>query len=248
MKPAVISGIRAITLDVGGTLLEPHPGVGVTYAEALRKRGWAADAAQIEENFRAAFRNVRGGRHGEVNEASERSAWREIVRQSISPWCPPPQIDEIFAELWEAFAHSNCWRPLPEVESGLAYLHRLGTVPLYIFSNWDSRLHRVLRALNWEKYFRGVFISTELGAEKPSTVAFAKVQKILGLPPAAILHVGDSLEHDYEGARAAGWQAVLAYPNATEAAGRRTLQKITDLQGHAPFGSKLIHGISPPDE
>jgi putative hydrolase of the HAD superfamily len=207
----------------------------VQYATALRRRGWEADEARIEENFCAAFREVHLGRTGPVNEATARAAWHEIVRRSIAPWCTPQQIDEVFEELWEAFARPDRWRPLPEVEQGLAYLHDLGTIPLYIFSNWDSRLHRVLQALHWEKYFRGVFISTELGAEKPSPAAFAKVQEILGLPPGAILHVGDSLEHDYNGARAAGWHSVLAYPKPEKAGQLRTLQKIIELQWHAPF-------------
>jgi putative hydrolase of the HAD superfamily len=235
MKPGVIASVRAVTLDVGGTLLEPHPGVGVTYANALRRRGWAANAALVEERFQAAFRQVHAGRACRVDESTDEMAWRKIVRHSITPWCPPQQFDEVFAELWEAFARPDCWRPLPGVEHGLKHLYQRRTIPLYIFSNWNSRLHRVLRALDWEKYFHGVFISTELGAEKPSPDAFAQVQKILGLPAKAILHVGDSLEHDYDGARAAGWHAVLAYPKPKAAARRRTLQNIIELQRHAPF-------------
>jgi putative hydrolase of the HAD superfamily len=248
MNPGVIASVRAVTLDVGGTLLEPHPGVGITYANVLRRRGWEADEALLEKRFCTAFKQQRSGRSPQVNEASERASWRAIVEHSISPWCPDKQLDEVFAELWETFAKPECWRPIRRVKRDLEFLHHAGGIPLYVFSNWDSRLHQVLRAFNWEKYFRGVFISTELGFEKPSPKAFAKVQKILGLPPQAILHVGDSLEHDYEGARAAGWHAALAYPKPKEALRRRTLQDLDELLWHAPFGPRKTHGISPPNQ
>jgi len=236
MNSGVISGIRAVTLDVGGTLLEPFPGVGVSYATALRRRGLTADEAEIEKRFRIAFRQVQTERAAQMDESMARLAWREIVEQSISPWCPPEKVGEVFEELWEAFAQPDNWRPLRGVQNDLELLHQLGSVPMYVFSNWDSRLRRVLQALKWEKYFQGIFISSELGAAKPSRDAFARVQKILGLPAGAILHVGDSLEQDYEGALAAGWQAVLAYPKPAEAASCRSIQALNELPQYAPFG------------
>ena len=44
---------------------------------------------------------------------------------------------------------------------------------------------------------------------KPHLPVFRALEAALGLPPARLLMVGDSLEHDIAGAKAAGWDAVL---------------------------------------
>ena len=79
-----------------------------------------------------------------------------------------------------------------------------------ILSNWDSRLRQVVTELGWSPYLTGgLFISSEIHAEKPDPRAFRAVEQALQLPASAILHVGDSPPHDYAAARDAGWQAVL---------------------------------------
>ena len=47
--------IRAVTLDVAGTLIVPFPSVGAVYAEVANAFGFDADAAQLEKEFPAAF-------------------------------------------------------------------------------------------------------------------------------------------------------------------------------------------------
>jgi HAD superfamily hydrolase (TIGR01459 family) len=44
---------------------------------------------------------------------------------------------------------------------------------------------------------------------KPHLSVFRSIEAALNLPPQRLLMVGDSLEHDIAGARAAGWQALL---------------------------------------
>jgi putative hydrolase of the HAD superfamily len=63
--------------------------------------------------------------------------------------------------------------------------------------------HAQLAALN------RCFISSGVGFRKPSPQFFHAVQTQLGLPPGAILMVGDDYENDLVAARACGWQAVL---------------------------------------
>ena len=64
-------------------------------------------------------------------------------------------------------------------------------------------LHRKLR-----KYLEIVLVSREVGFNKPSPVIFEEALRKLGLPPASVLHVGDSRREDVDGARAAGIQGL----------------------------------------
>ncbi len=82
-------------------------------------------------------------------------------------------------------------------------------IRLAIISNWDERLRPLLHKLDLAKYFEAIVVSCEVGFPKPSPVIFEYAARGLGLAPEFILHVGDSREHDAEGAAAAGFQARL---------------------------------------
>ena len=59
-----------------------------------------------------------------------------------------------------------------------------------------------------------IFVSTELGAQKPSKRIFEIVQARIKVTPSNILHVGDNPIEDIQGAVHAGWNAALVNPNA----------------------------------
>jgi putative hydrolase of the HAD superfamily len=207
--------VRAVTFDVGGTLLAPHPSVGAVYAEALSRHGIELTPEVIEARFSQTFRAQRAAPGRIVGEDGERTFWRAVVRSSLAPECPPEKIEPVFAELWEEFARAHRWRPLPGAGDLLEALAARGT-PCAALSNWDARLHRVLAGLGWTRHFRAVLVSSEIGAEKPHARVFRAAERALGAPADGLLHVGDNLAEDYRGARAAGWQAVLVAPAPLE--------------------------------
>ncbi len=231
MKSGDFSGIRAVTFDSGGTLLTPHPGVGEVYAEILAHHGIAIAPAIVNQRFRAAFKELTAPPpRSMVNEATALAFWREIVGRSVSPECPPEKLDKVFNQMWHEFASARRWRSLPGGAETLAALGARQNLRVAILSNWDSRLHQVIDELGWRKFLTGgVFISSEIGAEKPDERAFRSVEAALQLPASAILHVGDSLAHDYEAARAAGWQAVLVTSTPPDSVA--SVASLTELPG-----------------
>jgi putative hydrolase of the HAD superfamily len=58
-------------------------------------------------------------------------------------------------------------------------------------------------------FFDEVLASAELGFEKPAREIFVEAASRLQLPSERILHVGDSVVDDFQGARAAGMRSVL---------------------------------------
>lgn len=77
---------------------------------------------------------------------------------------------------------------------------------LYLATNGITRVQKKrLRDSAIAPYIRGIFVSEEAGAEKPSPVYFDFVLKQLGNPPKdQILMVGDSLTSDMAGGISAG--------------------------------------------
>ena len=63
---------------------------------------------------------------------------------------------------------------------------------LAVLSNNDSRLRTVLADLQIDQVFHHLFISSEMGCEKPDPEIFRKVETVTGKKPAEILHLGDS--------------------------------------------------------
>jgi putative hydrolase of the HAD superfamily len=75
----------------------------------------------------------------------------------------------------------------------------------------------------------GVVTSAEAGARKPSAAIFERALGLAGVGGGDAIHIGDSLEEDVAGARAAGIEPVLLRRDgATGPTGIRTIASLTD--------------------
>ncbi len=90
----------------------------------------------------------------------------------------------------------------PEVHGVLNQLQP--SFQLAVVSNFDGRLRLILQHLGISKFFAHIFISSEIGADKPDPEIFRRALKLIDLKPNEVLHVGDDSERDWEAASAAG--------------------------------------------
>ncbi len=211
--------IEAVTFDVGGTLIEPWPSVGAVYAEVASRFGVRADPDRLNRQFAAAWRARRGFDYSQA-------AWLDLVACSfagiIEP-LPTGYFDAVYAQ----FARPEVWRIFEDVVPTLERLRRQG-VRVGIVSNWDERLEPLLEALNLRHCFEDVAVSFRVGHTKPAPEIFQYAAQRFGLPPAAMLHLGDSQVEDVVGARSAGMQARLIHRGEAPAAYER-LRTLGDL-------------------
>jgi putative hydrolase of the HAD superfamily len=199
---AARSPIRAVTFDVGGTMIEVRPSVGHVYAEVAARHGVnGLSASLLNRRFAAAWRAARQFRHS-------RSGWARLVDATFHGLTDQPPSQTFFAELYDRFAAPKVWRVFEDVVPVLKALAQRG-IKLGVISNWDERLRPLLERLKLASYFDAIIVSREVGASKPSRVIFEHAVRALGLPPRAVLHVGDDLTMDLLGARAVGLSALL---------------------------------------
>ena len=99
-----------------------------------------------------------------------------------------------------------------------------------LISNWDARLSALLAQLGLNERFRWTLISAHVGAAKPDPAIFRQALDLCGLPPEQVVHIGDSLDEDVRGARAAGLHAV--WLNRSDGDG-----------SSAPPGVPVIHSL-----
>jgi putative hydrolase of the HAD superfamily len=103
-------------------------------------------------------------------------------------------------------------------------------VRLVVVSNWDMSLHKVIDDLGLRALLDGVITSAEAGVRKPSPRIFEMALNIAGVAAADAVHVGDSLEEDVAGARAAGIEAILISRSGDASAPDvRVIQRLDEL-------------------
>jgi putative hydrolase of the HAD superfamily len=204
--------LKAVFFDAAGTLITPVRPVGETYAALAREYGIEASAAEISERFRICFHDASPLAFPGISEqaivACERRWWKELVRQVFEPWKEFARFDDYFTELFTYFAQPTAWMLYPEVSKTLAALHEK-RFALAVVSNFDSRLHTILRGLRIDQWFTTILVSSRVGYAKPAREIFEAALARHGLTPEAAIHVGDSEKNDVRGAVNAGLTGVL---------------------------------------
>lgn len=192
--------LKAITFDAAGTLLEPWPSVGAVYARVAEECGIGPVAADdLNRQFARVWKNKQRFDYSRV-------AWRHIVEKTFSGLAHTKPA--FFDHLYDEFAQPRCWRVYDDVAPALERCRSKG-LKLGVISNWDERLRPLLEQIGLAPYFDAIVISSDTGHRKPARAVFERAAETLQLPPERILHVGDSVEEDLDGALAAGFQSVL---------------------------------------
>ncbi|HEU5069135.1 MAG TPA: HAD-IA family hydrolase [Verrucomicrobiae bacterium] len=214
--------IRAITFDVGGTLIEPWPSVGHVYAEVAERFGVNGVAPdRLTENFIRAWKARSGFDYS-------RESWFALVRETFAEQAARLPA-AFFPAVFDRFADADTWRLYDDVLPALEALARRG-VKLGVISNWDDRLRPLLAALDLTRFFTSIVVSCELGSTKPDARLFRRAAAELGVAPGELLHVGDSAIMDVAGAQSAGAVGCRVRRRAAAAAAHE-VGALTDLIG-----------------
>ena len=197
-----------ITFDAGGTIFVPDPPVGIAYSQTAASLGVNADPDVLARRFRKVFGRASSRTRDRVGPREEREFWRKVVEQTFGEYCPPTRIEALFDALYDAYSNGRYWRAVDGVHATLERLRSM-SYRIALISNADARFRRVLADLDLDRFFDEIFISAEVGWEKPDIRLFRAVERQCGLSSHEILHVGDSFRHDGTGPREAGWYALV---------------------------------------
>ncbi|HJW23154.1 MAG TPA: HAD family hydrolase [Candidatus Limnocylindrales bacterium] len=219
--------VRGITFDFGNTLIRvDRAGLGsvvTTTVDRLRSRGSIADSeaflrawvverdrqfrlqvprlreVDLSERFAHVFARLRGA----PVPADDEEPWAEAEVAARST------ADEV---AWAVGVYSAAFvaamSPVPDAEPTLREAAARG-FRLGVLSNWPHAptIDRYLEARGWTAYLSVVVVSQRVGVIKPHPAMFAAAADGLGLPPGAMVHVGDDWAADVVGARGAGWHS-----------------------------------------
>ncbi len=227
--------LRAVSLDLDNTLWDTAP--VLVRADAVLHDWLAANSPGIASRFdRAALLRLR---LDVVAERPERAHDLSFIRNEAlrraarASGYSDAVADQAFAVFLTA---RNEVVPFEEVPDALARL--AARVPLYALTNGNACVWRV----GLGRHFRAAIDAAGAGAAKPDPRIFARLLEVAGVPPGAVLHVGDDADADVEGARRAGFGTVwvnrvgAAWPKALP----RPHHEITDLAGLVEVVERLL--------
>ncbi|MEO8468263.1 MAG: HAD family hydrolase [Chloroflexota bacterium] len=221
-----LSGIRAVTLDFGNTLVPVDRAalravVARTADDVCSALAIAEPAtfllAWAEERDRQFREEVPRYREVDLEQRSMRVMARlrgAAVPSKSEPWddvaaAGRSTSDEVALIVGAYSAAFVATVPAPP-HSG-ALIHDLAGrgFEVAILSNWPlaATIDRFAEAAGWGTSLAGIFVSQRIGTIKPHPAIFAYAQGELAVESSAILHVGDDWLADVTGAKAAGWQA-----------------------------------------
>lgn len=141
-----------------------------------------------------------------------------------------------------------CWHKYPGTIELLDYLRKKELI-LGVISNFDERLEAILEDIRIRSYFSFVLTSYDLGVEKPDTLIFDEALRLtkkrhsINISPQQAIHIGDSVNNDYIGAKDAKWNAILIQHdndgNQKEIPAEDVFRNLRDLRVHL---STLLNG------
>jgi putative hydrolase of the HAD superfamily len=197
---------KAIFFDAMGTLFYLTHNVGYHYALVGSEIGLSLDAEKLDRAFIKAWRAMPLREPiGGPRDNDDKDWWREVVQKVLNETAPDLNEldrDNFFEIAYEHFAEAGVWELYPEVVEILEKLQ--SRFQLAVVSNFDGRLRMILEHLGISKFFRHIFVSSEVGADKPDSEIFRRALKFMKVRPNEALHVGDDPERDWKAATAAG--------------------------------------------
>lgn len=204
--------MKAVFFDAVGTLIGLREPVGATYSRIAALHGLNIDALTLDKAFRAAWKSLPQPQHdGKPAADDERSWWHELVRRcfagALDTEPSPSKLDSIFADLYAHYASAEAWIVFPDVVPALTMLR--DRCRLFVLSNFDKRLRRILDGHDLTRFFESLVISSEMGASKPDPRIFRAAAEIADVAPSECTHIGDDRCLDLEGAKLAGFHVRL---------------------------------------
>ncbi len=205
---------RAISFDFGETLSTiDHE----FFAEKLRIRGVRVSAEALRANAPAAWEVYNAKSTGNANDGEGHHPWKKLMRRilELAGASHPERHADVIAELFEDQRVKNLWRePIPGMIELVAELKARGERTA-ILSNSEGRMAELVEELGWTHHFDALVDSGRLGMAKPEREIFEHTAAALGVHVTELIHIGDSLRADVEGARGAGARAIwFASPTA----------------------------------
>lgn len=196
-------------LDALGTLVALDPPAPRLRMELAERFGLELSDDEARQAISAEIAYYRA-HLDEGRDPSALSALRARCAEAMRAALPSSRLRDRIpgVELTEALLAALHFTAFDDVPGALRRWRSAG-VRIVVVSNWDASLPEVLERLGLLPFLDGVLTSAQVGARKPSPAIFERALEVAHVPASRAVHIGDSINEDVAGARAAGIEPVL---------------------------------------
>ena len=231
---------RAVLLDALGTLVELDDPAARLRAALLERAGVDVGLPAAERGFGAEIgyylaNQMRGRDQAGLEQLRDDCATEmlDALLTALGEAAEPPAatadpraLDH--ATVRAAMLESLAFATFPDVQPALRGLRERG-LQLVVVSNWDCSLPEWLDRAGIGELVDGAVSSAVVGEAKPAPAVFEAGLRLAGCDAAEALFVGDSVDNDVLGARAAGLRAVLVQRVGDPPLGVETVRSLGEL-------------------
>jgi putative hydrolase of the HAD superfamily len=198
--------LRGVLLDLDGTLVDQEGAVTAALRSWLPALGVAPTAEVVELWRLVQERHLVAWRDRTIT-------FQEQRRRRLRDFLPTVGVSYVDEELDTVFggylrAYESSWRAYDDVADALALIAAAGLATAVLTNGTIELQNDKLARVGLAGRVGPVYTVEDLGVAKPHAGAFLGACERWGLPPAAVLSVGDRHDLDVLPARAAGLQAV----------------------------------------
>jgi putative hydrolase of the HAD superfamily len=204
-------GIRVVFFDAGETLVHPYPSFMGLFESTCDKRGVCVETralpcvaggllAELEVKQRTGFTFS-------TSHEESRAFWLDFYLRLLAG-LGLSDGEGLADDLYRTFTDPANYVLYEDVVETLQGLETRG-LDIGLISNFEAWLEGLLERLGVLGFFRHLYISGQVGKEKPHRDIFDMALEGAGVDPQQAMHVGDSLSSDVNGARAVGLVPVM---------------------------------------
>ena len=209
---------RLVTFDITDTLLRFRLKPYLQYKKTAQELGFNVNENALTQCFAKCFKHMTKTypNFGKSSNMDWQTWWTLLVAdifRCADSTINSQQLKIISNRLLDVYRTPECWQ---HIEGGqkLIELVRAEGKKIGVISNFDPSLRNVLSQMDLD-VFDFVLTSYECGAQKPNNRIFemALAASNENIEPHQALHIGNTHELDYVGARASGWSSLLIDSN-----------------------------------
>lgn len=200
--------IKSILFDLDDTILDFKKSERLALTKALARFGVEADDYIVSQYSKYNISQWKRLEKGEITRQQVKVNRFRLLFDELGLDLSPQQVTEVYEE--------NLCYEYHFVENALSVIQSLyGKYDLYLVSNGAKRVQEQrLKGTDLARYFKGIFISEDVGYEKPSREFFsACFSAIPDLDKSQTVIIGDSLSSDITGGKNAGIKTIWFNPD-----------------------------------
>ena len=191
--------IKAFFVDFYGTIVHEDGEVIKNITKIICDTGKVEDPSEVDSFWWKDFQTMFMNSYGETFE-TQRSLEEKSLVHTLERFGSNADAKELSSMM---FAH---WIKPPIFEDSKPFFEN-SPLPVYVVSNIDTS--DILQAIAYhDLHPAGVFTSEDAKSYKPGKELFELALRSTGLLPEEVIHIGDSVSSDVQGAAKAGIRAL----------------------------------------